>query len=304
MAVALARSFRLWHEGSDIRFFLATDRSRAELPPDLSDLDLIPLDPGQYGTGFTPKLHLDHIAPSEDSLFVDADCLCVGSLVSAFDRFSGHSVSVIGRDISAGEWFGDIAAICGNFNVPGMPKFNGGVYYVKRGEACEKVYQTARALLPRYDEIGFRRLRGHPNDEVIISLAMALCGQVAIPDRGDIMNSLLAGPGGVKIDVFRGYAALRNPRRHPRYNDWYEQETMHPRIVHFVSAETGSYPYMREIKRLHLVHEHRWPVWLARAWTNVSVSLPKMTIKVSKHLLRPFYRALFGARRINASVRP
>src|SRR6266851_6927323 len=76
MAVALARSFRRWHRGDDIRFFLATDKDRSQLPPDLADLDLIPLKPGQYGAGFTAKLYLDHIAPAERSLFIDADCLC------------------------------------------------------------------------------------------------------------------------------------------------------------------------------------------------------------------------------------
>ena len=48
MAAALARSFRLRHRGSDIRFFLATDKDRAELPADLADLDLIRLDPGGF----------------------------------------------------------------------------------------------------------------------------------------------------------------------------------------------------------------------------------------------------------------
>src|SRR5262249_10105677 len=129
MACALARSFKLWHRHSDIGFFLATDADPASLPADLSDIKIIPLLPGEYGCGFSPKIHLDKIAPAERSLFVDADCLCVGSLAGAFEAFEGHAVSVIGREISNGEWAGDVAAICRLFNVPALFRFNGGVYY-------------------------------------------------------------------------------------------------------------------------------------------------------------------------------
>lgn len=75
-----------------------------------------------------------------------------------------------------------------NAIIQAMPRFNGEVYYLERGRICEKVYETARELERRYDDIGFVRLRGHPNDEVLVSLAMALHGQEPIPERGDIMN--------------------------------------------------------------------------------------------------------------------
>ena len=32
--------------------FLATDRKRNDLPPDLREIDLIPLTPGEFGIGF------------------------------------------------------------------------------------------------------------------------------------------------------------------------------------------------------------------------------------------------------------
>jgi hypothetical protein len=185
-----------------------------------------------------------------------------------------------------------------------MPRFNGGVYYLESGEACTRVYDTARSLLPRYDEIGFTRLRGQPNDEVIISLAMALCGETAIPERGDIMNSLLAGPAGVDIDVLRGRALLRNPRRDPNHNAWYEQEELRPRIVHFVNADTASYPYAREIERLRLVQECGWPIWLAKTWTSLKVSAPRLTVQGLKRVFRSLFHAVLGPRKIRGSVRP
>jgi hypothetical protein len=300
MACALARSFRLWHAYRDIRFYLATDAKKSTLPRDLQSLDLIRLGLGQYGKGFSPKLHLDKIAPAQNSLFIDADCLCVGPLRPAFESFHGRPVSVIGREIQDGDWFGDVAAICRKFNIPAMPRFNGGVYYLERGEMCSRVYQTARELEPRYDEIGFTRLRGCANDEVLISLAMAIHGQKPIPERGDIMNSLLAGPTGLEIDVFKGHALLKNSKAHPNHNAWYELEEMRPKIVHFLGSDIAEYPYRQEEKRLELVCGRGWPHWLATSASKVCFSWPWQARKMCKNTLRPLYRALFGTRAVKS----
>jgi len=303
MAFALARSFKLWHRNDEITFFLATDKDRSVLPRDLKDLNLIPLRPGQFGKGFEPKLNLDRIAPAPHSLFVDADCLCVGSLEAAFTAFSNRAVSVIGRGISSGEWFGDIAAICKRYDIPAMPRFNGGVYYLEPGAVCTQVYDVARALLPQYDQIGFRRMRGCPADEVLVSLAMALQGQRALPESGDIMNTLLAAPGGLDIDVFDGRAELRNPRDHPQRNSWYELELMKPRLVHFLGSESDAYLYRREMIRLRLVSLNKWPVWLATLSTTLFFSFPWLVKTKIKSLLRPLYHRTFGPRAIRAGAR-
>lgn len=303
MAFALARSFKLWHKDSNIRFFIATDRGRLDLPRDLRDIALISIAPGQFGNGFEPKLNLDQIAPAPHSLFIDADCLCVGSLEDAFEAFSGHPVSVIGREISDSEWFGDVAAVCNSFGIRSMPRFNGGVYYLERGDTCTQVYETARSLLSRYDTLGLKRLRGLPNDEILVSIAMAVHSQKPIPEGGDIMNSLLAAPSGLEIDVFKGLAVLRNAKGHPQHNSWYEMEEMRPRLVHFLGLDVRTYPYGGEVSRLMLVEERRWPLWLATLWVTLSFSLPSMVWYRVKEFLRPAYCALFGFRSIRLSER-
>ena len=300
MAIALVRSFRLWHRTANIQFFLATDARREMLPEDLRDLEIIALQPGQYGEGFSPKLHLDQMAPLEKSLFVDADCLCVGSLENAFAAFAGHAVSVIGRQVCRGEWFGDVATVCQRFGLAAMPRFNGGVYYLEKGELCSRVYETARDLEPRYHEVGFQCLRGCANDEVLISLAMAIHGQEPIPERGDIMNSLLAGPAGVEIDVFRGHASLKNVKGHPHHNPWYDLEELHPRLVHFLGSDVSSYPYRREQTRLRLVFEKRWPRWAASVWTSLVFSWPWLVRQKVRGFLRPLYHKIFGPRPIRS----
>ena len=301
MACALARSFRLWHRDSEIQFFLATDAKCETLPKDLRGVNIIAVQPGQYGRGFSSKLHLDKIAPANQSLFIDADCLCVGPLDNAFTAFAGRPVSVIGRGISGGEWFGDVAAICGKFNLPALPRFNGGVYYLEKGEMCSQVYQTARELEPRYDEIGFQRLRGCPNDEVLVSLALAIHGQKPIPERGDIMNSLLAGPGGLEIDVLKGRARLKNSKHHPRHNSWYEMEEMHPKLVHFLGGDITEYPYHQEALRLEFVCGRGWPPWFATIAAKLLFSWPWQVRRTLKDTFRPLYHATFGPRQVKSS---
>jgi hypothetical protein len=297
LAVHLARSFRYWHEETDIRFTLATDQSH-RLPPDLKDIEVIDLKPGQLGKGFSPKLHLNELASTDQTLFVDADCLCTGPLDNAFNRFAGHAVSVIGRPISKGEWFGDIANICDSFDIPAMPKFNGGVYYLEPGDKCDAVYNTAQSLRSEYDEIGFERLRTHPNDEVLISLAMALHDQKPVPEDGTIMNSTLACPGGMDIDVLRGTSRLYNPEDHPEHNDWYPLEEMNPALVHFLGHQTRQHPYRREAIRLQKVMRDGWTVPVADAWAALRFSVPWLAKERVKDLLRPAYHAFFGPRSI------
>jgi hypothetical protein len=301
MACALARSFKYWHSDGAFDLFLATDAARIALPVDLKNVSVIPLAPDQFGSGFSPKLHLDKIAPATHSLFIDADSLCVGSLHNAFEAFKNHSVSAIGRHIRDGEWFGDVATLCRRLGVQEIPRFNGGVYYVEPGDMCTKVFETARELEQRYDELGFVRLRGRPNDEVLISTAMAIHKQEPIPETGEIMNSLLAGPGGIEVDVLSGHALLKNPRNHPKHNDWYELEEMRPRIIHFLGTDVESFPYGREIERLRLVCAEGWPVWLAKVWTTIRYTVPRVILESLKNVFRPAYHAVFGPRKMRGS---
>lgn len=304
MAAALARSVMLWNLLEAFPVYVVTDAPRSGLPSDLHAVRIVSIAPGQYGTGFTPKLYLDRFAPAQRSLFIDADCLCCGPLDAAFRAFEGRAVATIGREISDGGWGGaNVADVCKAFSVSAVPRFNGGVYYLERGETCTQVYDTARALLPLYGEIGFELLRGAPNEELLVSLAMALHGQKPVAEDGTIMNSILAGPGGVELDVFKGRSRLSNPKDHHAHNPWYRQEELRPAVLHFCGSDTTVYPYGREILRLDLVRGKGWPLWAASLWAWLTYTVPVRSWATTKSLLRPAFHALFGPRRIRRSQR-
>ena len=154
MAVNLARSFLYWHTKEEIHFFLATDKPES-IPADVagnSKFHTIPFESGQYGESFSTKLFLDKFAQTQQTLFIDADCLLTGSLLPVFERLSGQAVAVVGRPKSEGDWFGNVASFCKTFSVPSIPGFNGCLYYLEKGEISDSVYQKARELEPQYEQ--------------------------------------------------------------------------------------------------------------------------------------------------------
>ena len=301
-AVNLARSFLWWHRDGDIRFAIATDHPEL-LPADVQKaVEVISLAPGQYGTGFTAKLWLDQFAPARHTIFLDADCLIVGPLTGVFDSLAGRPVAVIGGSISEGEWFGDVRQARSQLGVGAIPKFNGGLYYIERGKTASAVYATARELEPRYDALGLVRLRGKPNEELLMALALGSHGIEGVPEDGTIMAEPLNFATGLSLDVLRGTATLRNEQGHPRYQEKWPLRVAHPLVVHFLGYHTDRHPYTTEARRLELVASGvSWRVAWWRAL--LTHALPARIARSARDLMRPIYHAAFGPRAVAPSNR-
>jgi len=303
MAANLARSFLWWHASSDIQFQLVTDQPQF-VPADIIEkIQIIKVEPGQLGKGFSAKLQLDKLVSDGKTLFIDSDCLVFGPLDVVFEKFKGAAVSVAGGYIAAGDWFGDIGSVCKKFDVPHIPKFNGGLYYIEKSETSKKVYETARQLETDYDKIGFLRLRGLPNDEVLMALAMQLHGQVPVPDDATIMSDLQACQGKYEIDVVNGVRSLNNPPYpSPLHQDWYPFKTVSPLIVHFLGYYTLHYPYLREVYRLKkaLAKKLNRLIELAAI---LKIEAPARIKEQIKKTFRPLYHKLAGVRKIKTSER-
>lgn len=302
-AINLAYSFLLWHPQTDVTFYIATDIPQlipAGIPPQIS---IITIQPKEFGEGFSPKLHLDKIAPEGNTIFIDSDCLIFENIEYLFDRFKDHHVSVIGNYISDGEWFGDIAKICKKFNVPHMPKFNGGLYYLEKNPKAGAVYEQARKLEQQYNEIGFVRLRGRPNDEVLMALSMQLHGETPLIDDGKVMSDPQACPGGYYIDVLKGKRWLINPPAgNANHQEWYPFQKVSPAIVHFLGHHTHNYPYRREVYKLRKLAEKK-PAFNVKIFAYLSIQLPGQALNGLKKVFRPLYHLFFGYRKIKRSDR-
>jgi hypothetical protein len=304
LAVNLARSFLWWHAGSDIKFRLVTDNPD-HVPADITQkIEIYHIQPGELGKGFSSKLHLDKLATEGKTLFIDSDCLLFDRLNPVFDLFSGRKVSVVGGYISQGEWFGDIGKICKRFDIPHLPKFNGGIYYIEKGAEATAIYDTARGLEKQYDEIGFVRLRNQPNDELIMALAMQLHHQQPVRDDSTIMSDPQACPGGYHIDVISGKRWLVNPPPpDPRHQDWYPFEKVSPLIVHFLGYYAAHYPYKREVFRLKKTFQQKPPSVAAELIAQLSIEYPARLKEWLRITFRPYYHWIWGVRKIKKSER-
>jgi hypothetical protein len=268
------------------------------LPADLGWCQLERIKPGQYGIAFTPKLSLDLMIVYDRTLFIDADCLIFAPLDRLFALFSGRSVATVGTQVSDGEWCGDVAERCRRLHVNSVPRFNGGLYYIERGDASNSVYRRARELVQSYDDLGLVRLRGHPNEEPLMSSAMALHGLQAVPDDGSFMSDPMACPGPMYLNVLAGYRRLVNPpSRSPGHQSWYPFGTVSPTIVHFLGHHIQEYPYRSEAARLALV-ARSYPTWLANLIVSLIVRWPGAAQTSIKSWLRPAFHRLFGPRRV------
>ena len=302
MAINLARSFNVWNRDSGISFHIITDLDDP-LPPDLSNVKLLRIPSGALGVAFSPKLSLDRLAPAEHTLFIDADCLCVGPLAPVFDRFAGRPVSVQGGEISFGLWFGDVADMCRRCGVRALPKFNGGVYYLEPGPRATVVYERAREMVRHYDEWNMVRLRGHPNEEPIMAMAMAEAGLSALPDDDTIMAPFNVYADIRALDVFSGRCEAANPPPpHPDHSPEVPVKVIHPLIPHFVNDYTDRWHYRAEILKLRLVAQGT-PLGLARIVAFWTVVVPGVAKGIAKDKLRPLYRRLFGVRRVRLTER-
>jgi hypothetical protein len=303
MAVNLARSFWLWNAQKGINLYVVTDQQEL-IPADVMVyVNVIQLKAGELGEGFSPKLHLDKIAPEGQTLFIDSDCLVYGNLVEVFEKFNGHHVAVTGTYISGGEWFGDIKSICAKMGIFRLPKFNGGVYYLEKSEKATAVYQKARDLEPHYDEIGFVRLRGRPNDEVLLALAMELNHEKPITDDGSILAEFVNFQSGIKSNLLKGEVTLYNNPAHPQYNSGWPLTSAKPLIVHFLGHHNQLMPYVKEAKQLEYLFGNKFSPNSTKLLTFLKVILPFEFKNSIKNTFRSFYRRIFGVREVKKSER-
>ncbi len=303
MASALARSFRVWHSGVDLKLFIATDAPQ-RFPHDVQDdrgVQFIDISSQDFGKGFETKLHFDKLAPADRTLFIDADCLITGALDPVFDRFSGHSVSTVGRMISDGDWWGDVAERSEKVGVDAVPLLVGCVYYLEDNATSKKVYQTARSLKERYEELGMLRLRGSPNEEPLVSLGMALHGQRPIPDDGKIKADAMSYPTRITVDVFKGESVFKDNTDQEHLTGTLREAR--PIIAHFNDTYAHQPPYTHEAARLRKVYADGWTPWTAGLYATVRHTFPHRCLENTKDVLRPLYRALFGTRHVRKNPR-
>jgi hypothetical protein len=295
MALNLARSFEWHNRRNAIRFFILTDLPTS-VPPDLTRTTVIHMAKGSLARGFSAKLHLDKLAPSTRSLFIDADCLVLGPLEPLISAFDGRSVGVLGELMHDGEWFGDVTAVRRRLNLSHLLKFNGGVVYVTRSEEARAIYEYARELEAQYDEIGFVRLRGQPNDEMLMSASLAKHGVMPVRNAGEYYADFQWWPELREFDVLNGRCLMVNPPvPDSRHQTRYPATDAHPVILHFLGHHVNTPEYLRASISLRYRH-----LFVADLLAAIG-SAHSFGIRALKDVCRPVFRRFCGTRPIPQS---
>lgn len=294
MAVNLARSFLWWHKGSDIQFYLITDQPQL-ISHDVRNLiNIKSFKPGSKGDGFSTKLFIDEFIQTKYNLFIDADCLIYGKLDTIFENFKGNTVSAIGDDIYDGEFFCNVSKVRQLLNIDYLPRFVGGVYYLEKNELSNKVFEKARQLLPLYDHMGLKRLRGKENEEPLLAMAMAIHGQHTIKDDGTIKADRMSYTT-LSSNVLSGKTQLKNGDFFPT---WVKLKNVNPLIIHFNGSYTTSFEYKAEALRLLKVNNKQMKPELIDIFVWLNIILPGKSKVLLKDLFRPIFRVIFGYRAI------
>lgn len=128
---------------------------------------------------YLDKLRLVECLPYEETIFIDADCLVYGTIDEWWSFFeNGSDFSCFGRVIE------DLKTDQGWFRWDGMggfknqihfiPSFSGGIYYIRRTQTAQKVFELAKYAVEHYNDYPFA-IFNTPADEPVLAFGMAIC---------------------------------------------------------------------------------------------------------------------------------
>ena len=238
MAYNLLRSYRRFSNGM-YPFAVITDKSN-ELLDEFDQVILLK----NTGHSFIDKLHIFDMAPYDETIFIDADCLAYGDLSKYFDYFAeSDDVSCPGeifpRDSQRG-WFRTEDTAEYQDRIDYTVWLHGGIYYVRKTQKVLEFYQTCKQLEKDYKRLFFRfKYLTEPADEPIVALAMAIHHMKPTPPRPEILafyrDSVIKN-----IDIVSGKLSY-----HVGCGD-----TEHGLLVHWATSNTRKALYKTEAQKL------------------------------------------------------
>jgi len=152
--------------------------------------DHIILYKGRY-SGLLTKLDLFGLSPFDEAFFIDSDSLMMKNPERAWRLVSGKNFVIQGKDGHfEGKWAGRTEEETKNaFGIGYVPRYNGGFVYFDKSDKAGQVFDTANKLVSKFKELGFYKVHEMPDEEPIISAAVAKCGLRPVPDSSNIMFS-------------------------------------------------------------------------------------------------------------------
>ncbi|MCD7802988.1 MAG: hypothetical protein LUH09_08865 [Clostridiales bacterium] len=213
--------------------------------------DVIIMQEGKATNSYLDKLELDRYLPYDITVFIDADCLAFGDLNQTFQYFEdADDFSCFGRVLGLDDrtgWFeyenlGELKS-----RVSYVVGLHGGIYYMRKGETCSRIFETARSLVPDYRSFKFKGKFDTPGDEPLVALSMALnqCKPISFIERA--ICCYWEHTDSMKIDMVSGVAqvCMGGKAEHGYETD----------LVHWGTRFTRDAEYQKQVALLNILED-------------------------------------------------
>lgn len=160
--------------------------------------------------GTIHKIDIYDYSPFDETLFIDSDCVVAREFESEFEEIRKYDFSpVVSRYLFHGDhdlWLENVGAAIDRVGGSKFPKFNGGIYFFRRGPFAAEVFRRAREIKERASELGIKSFdSAGPGEETLIGLALSeMRVDYLYDDRGLLMRTPLNSSGTIRMDVLEG----------------------------------------------------------------------------------------------------
>ena len=196
------------------------------------------------------KFELLKLAPYDETIFIDSDCLAYADLNQFWDFFAdADSFSASGSnypiDSERGLFRKEEVGIYSE-RVHWKPAIHGGLYYIRKDAQCDAIYRDCRYIAEHYTDFHWPDFCAPFADEPVLCLAMAANGcqaKKAYPPNFGIPWEVTE----MKCDIFTGLCQYAT-EWHPLVTDG--------RMIHWSVRYCKKPLYRFEVEKLYLMEKY------------------------------------------------
>lgn len=197
---------------------------------------------------YLDKLSLGEYLPYDINIFVDSDCLAFGDLNQLFEYFKdADDFSCFGRVLPLDDktgWFEYENLGKLKEKVSYVVGLHGGIYYIRKGAVCDKIFRDAKAYVPDYPKYKFKGKFSNPGDEPLVALSMAVNNCRPIPFILEAICCYWEHVDHMTIDITQGIARVE---QEPKYN---------ADLLHWGTRYTRELEYKKQVELLNILEEN------------------------------------------------
>lgn len=240
LAHNLLRSYRYFCK-QPLPFAILADREN-EYTAEFDDCIIFP---DGASNSYLDKLRLAEFTPYDITIFIDADCLAYGDLNILFEHFKeADDFSCFGRVLPLDDktgWFEHENLGSLQQQVSYVVGLHGGIYYMRRGDMVQKVFEDARHFIPDYASFKFKGKFDTPGDEPLVALSMAVNNSHPIPFIREAICCYWEHVGQMRIDITKGESKVT---AEPAYNTI---------LLHWGTRYTRELEYKKQVALLSIL---------------------------------------------------